>query len=198
MRRASSGFVVLVIIALGTAAAARNSLRSPEAARQLVELMQAQNMDAFAAEDPLQPRRFVAAMLVPDVQLLVVVAESTAAEYLRSQLSQRDYRDVYLTLHSSAVPRTKLFIQDMACDGLNDRGGNLDIIYAQASTQTVFDGDWRAQNLTKGAYEEKLQNADRSYADALALLVRALADGEDAGESGHGRALPRPGRTPAE
>ena len=177
--RLFSAFVAVFITA-GTAAAGISG-RSSDAAAQLVQLMKGQNLDAYAAEDPQVPGRFVAAMLVPDVQLLVVAAETTAPHYVRAQLAQGNYREVYLTLHSSAVPQTKLFFQDMGCNGLSDQNGGIDIMYEKASTQTVFDGDWKAQKLSKSAYEEKLQDAERKYADALSALTRAVQDGPSDG-----------------
>ncbi len=182
--RLLSTFLV-VFISAGTAAAGTLE-RSSNVAAQLVQLMQEQKLDAYAAEDPQVPGRFVAAMLVPDVQLLVVAAETTAPHYLRAQLAQRNYREVYVTLHSSAVPQTKLFFQDMGCNGLNDQNGGIDIMYERASTQTVFDGDWKSQKLSKSAYEEKLQTAERKYAEALSALTRAVHGSSDTSGAGVG------------
>jgi hypothetical protein len=175
-----------VVFITGGTAAAETLERSSNAAAQLVQLMQEQKLDAYAAEDPQVPGRFVAAMLVPDVQLLVVAAETTAPHYLRAQLAQRNYREVYVTLHSSAVPQTKLFFQDMGCNGLNDQNGGIDIMYERASTQTVFDGDWKSQKLSKSAYEEKLQTAERKYAEALSALTRAVHGSSDTSGAGVG------------
>ena len=193
----SSGLLsacVVVFITAGSSAA-DSSGRSSDAAAQLVQVMTGRNLDAYATEDPQVPGRFVAAMLVPDVQLLVVAAETTAPHYLRSQLAQGNYREVYVTLHSSSVPQSKLFFQDMGCNGLNDQQGGIDIIYERASTQTVFDGDWKGQNLSKSVYQEKLQNAERKYTEALSVLTRAFQDGQSdvsgaRGESARSSAQP--------
>ena len=173
-RQMQTWSVAVLWVAMLGAATADGSGRSADTAGQLVAAMQAKNLDAFAAEDPRQPGRFVAAMLVPEVQLLVVAAETTAPEYLRAQLAQRDYREAYVTLHSAAVPATKVFFQDMGCNGLRDGDSSVDILYERAATQTVFDGDWKAQKLSKTGYQEKLQQADGLYAEALAVLTSAL------------------------
>jgi hypothetical protein len=154
---------------------------SSEAAGMLVSLMKSQALDAVAVQDPDDAERFIAAMLVPDVQLLVVAAKSTAPEYLREQLTQRRYRDAYGALFSGAVMETKVFIQDMGCDGLTQNGGNIDILYERGTTQTVFNGDWKEQKLSKAAYAKKLRDAESKYSRMLTLLSQQLRGGAAAG-----------------
>lgn len=177
---AMTGIVVgSLILAVG----ARELEPSSEAAREVVALMKAGNLDAFAAADPNVPDRFVAALLVPDVQLLVVAARSTAADYVRSQLADKRYREVYSTLHSAAVPESKLFFQDMGADGLSADGeGHIDIMYERGTTQTVFDGNWRGQKLSRSEYQEKLREADAEYSRMLGLLREALRRQPDGSE----------------
>ncbi|MEO8075515.1 MAG: hypothetical protein ABI818_04245 [Acidobacteriota bacterium] len=158
------------VVALGADPGAGTSSK---AASELVALMKSRNLDAIAAPDPEQQDRFVAALLIPDVQLLVVGATTTAPAYLQSQLAQHLYRDAYSTLQSAAVLKTKLFFQDMGSDGLTE-GGSLDIMYEHGTEQTVFDGDWKRQKISKAAYDKKLQKADADYAKMLQLLIEAL------------------------
>jgi hypothetical protein len=42
-------------------------------------------------------------MLIPDVQLLVVGAKTTASAYLRAQIAAQQYRDAYSSINSYAV-----------------------------------------------------------------------------------------------
>lgn len=107
-------FASLVLGAAAVAATSGPAVHSSDAASALVSLMKAQGLDAVAVQEPEDPERFVAAMLVPDVQLLVVAAESTAPDHLRTQLAQRQFRNAYSALFSGAVPETKMFFQDMA------------------------------------------------------------------------------------
>jgi hypothetical protein len=166
-----------VALAVATGAAPT----SADAAGTLVSLMRAQGLDAVAVQDPDDAERFIAAMLVPDVQLLVVAAKSTAPEYLRSQLEQRRYRDAYGALFSGAVPATKVFIQDMGCDGLTDGGNNIDILYERGTSQTVFNGDWKEQKLSKTAYAGKMRDAESKYSRMLTLLTQQLRGAAAAG-----------------
>jgi hypothetical protein len=156
------------------AAGGSPAVRSSDAASALVSAMKAQGLDAVAVQDPEDAERFVAAMLVPDVQLLVVAAKSTAPEYLRTQLAQRQFRDAYSALFSGAVPETKLFFQDMGCDGLKEDGGNIDILYERGTNQIVFNGDWKQQKMSRSAYDEKVRDAESKYSRMLSLLGASL------------------------
>lgn len=168
--------VSLALVLSGGVVAARGgpAVRSSDAASALVSLMKAQGLDAIAVQDPADPERFVAAMLVPDVQLLVVAAKSTAPEYLRTQLAQRQFRDAYSALFSGAVPESKIFFQDMGCDGLKQDDSNIDTLYERGTNQIVFNGDWKGQKLSRTAYDEKLRDAESKYSEMLALLGATL------------------------
>ena len=146
---------------------------SSKAAGELVAAMKSQGLDAIAAEEAGDPGRFVAAMLVPGVQLLVVSAKSTAPDYIRTQLAQQQYREVYSTLQSASILDSKLFFQDMGSDGL-DGDSSIDIMYERGTNQTVFDGDWKKQKMSKTAYEERLRKADAEYSRMLSLLAERL------------------------
>lgn len=164
-----------VIVGSVTLIGARGLEPSSQVANELVALMKAGGLDAVAAADPDDPDRFVAALLVPDVQLLVVAAKSTSPAYVRSQLAEKRFREVYSTLHAAAVPATKLFFQDMGCDGLTgDDASHVDIMYERGTTQTLFDGDWRGQKISRTRYQEKLSKADAEYSRMLALLRQSL------------------------
>jgi hypothetical protein len=177
MGRLCSRFLITTWLLTGcvvVATADTGPERSTEAADALVTLMKSRSLDAVAAVDPQNPGRVVAAMLLPDVQLLVVAAESTALPYLKAQIAQQQYRDVYAMLNSAAVPETKLFFQDMGCDGLTNEDGGVDIMYEQGKTQTIFDGDWKRHKVTKAEYGAKLEKADAEYARMLRLLTDSL------------------------
>jgi hypothetical protein len=148
---------------------------SSKAAGELVAMMKSRNLETIALEDPEHPDHFIAAMLIPGVQLLVVGAKSTAPDYVRSQLGQQLYRDVYATLQSAAVLDTKVFFQDMGSDGLSD-DGSVDIMYEHGTKQTNFNGDWKTQKMSKAEYQEKLRKADADYSRMLSLLAGRLRD----------------------
>lgn len=177
-RRSAVALAVMVTGCVVSLSAAAGGAPSSSAASSLVSLMKSKGVDAVAVQDPTEPDRFVAAMLVPEVQLLVVAAKSRAPEYVRDQLRQHQYREVYAGLFSGAVPESRLFFQDMGGDGLSLAGsGNTDIMYERGTVQTVFDGDWKRQKLSKAQYDEKLQKADAEYARLLLLLAQGLNAG---------------------
>jgi hypothetical protein len=167
----------VLIGSVSLAAAAGSPEQSPKSAAGLVTLMKSRGLSAVAAADPQSPGRVVAAMLIPDVQLLVVGAKSTAAPYLESEIAQGQYADVYAMLNSTAVPETKIFFQDMGCDGLTSTDDSIDVMYERGTAQTIFDGDWKRQKMSKQDYEDKLQKADSEYNRMLTLLAEHLEAG---------------------
>ena len=168
---------LLCLLAAGAVAAAAAAVREPsaKAASELVAAMKAQNLSAAAARDPDNPDSYVAAMLIPGVQLLVVAGKSTAPAYVEAQLAERKYSEVYSTLHSAVVADSKLFFQDMGADGLTSAGdGSVDILYEQGVKQTIFNGDWRGQKMSRAEYEQGFQKADEKYSRLLTILAQSL------------------------
>jgi hypothetical protein len=72
---------------------------SSTVARDVAALMTERQLEAFAVQDSEVANRFVASLLIPGVQMLVVSAEYPAPEELKAQLAQKNYRDVYVALH---------------------------------------------------------------------------------------------------
>jgi len=169
-----SALVVCLLTGGVQLAAAAGPAQSPKAATELVSLMKARGLSTVAATDPQNPGRLVAAMLIPDVQLLVVGAKSTAAPYLEAQIGQGQYADAYAVLNSTAVPESKIFFQDMGCDGLTNANDGVDIMYERGKDQTIFDGDWKRQKMSRQDYDDKLQKADSEYQRMLTLLTERL------------------------
>jgi hypothetical protein len=163
-----------LVLGFAATASAQSSETSSAAAARLVDLMKGRGLSTVAAKDPQAPGRLVAAMLMPGVQLLVVGAQSTAAPFLESEIAKGSYGDVYGMLNSSAVADSKIFFQDMGCDGLTTDHDGVDIMYERGRDQTIFDGDWKRQKLSRKDYEAKLQKADSDYARMLSLLATQL------------------------
>jgi hypothetical protein len=170
--------VLTLCCALTSGASTAPESKSAALAKDLSELMASRGIDAFAAQDRARPAFFVAVRSYPGVQLLLVGAESTAVEYVKYQVEHKNYGEAYTALHSSAVPATKLFVQDMGCDGLQRDGDPVDVVYHQASTQLLLDGNGKASALSKEAYTAKAAEADARYAELLQLVLKAIrADG---------------------
>jgi len=167
-----------VLIALFAAAAAvivtaAEERSSPQLVKQFVAAMSARQLDAIAVAHRSEPGRFIAALVFPDVQTLVVSARHESTTALTTLIAQKRYRDVYLALHNGA-PDGRLFFQDMGGDGVQDDSPDADIFYEGASGRTIFDGSWGIQKLTPAAYQKKQQEADAYYSRALVLLLDAV------------------------
>ena len=173
-RRAALTFSILMI---GTPVLAQDTASAQSAAlvAKVKQLMTDQRLEAIAVPDPAAPDRFVAAMLVPDVQLLVVGGRYPAPDYLKYLIGQRDYRGAYVALQQGAIPDSKLFVQDLGCDGLPaSKGSAVDVLYEKGVDQTIFDGQWRKHGLSESAYRTKLHDADTAYSQLLTVLTQAL------------------------
>ena len=155
-------------------ASAQTPPSSSALAKQLVEAMSSAGMDALAMRDPANSGRAIAVLAFPQSQLLVIAGSYPDASSLDALLSNRMYRDVYAGLQQPTVSDGKVFIQDMGCDGLDPRGeANVDIMYENAKTQTIFDGNWKKQKISQSAYEERARQAEARYARLLSALIAA-------------------------
>ncbi len=86
--------------------------------KELIALMQAKKLEAVAAKDPAGSGRFVAALHIPSVQLLVVSAVYSMPGELDSRLYYKDFMGAYVDLNTSVHSSDKTFIEDALCDGL--------------------------------------------------------------------------------
>jgi hypothetical protein len=164
----------LVFVCAAASALAQDTVSSSAQAGKLAALMTARHLDAIAAQDPESPNRFVAALLIPDVQLLLVAAEYPATSELQQQLAQRNYRDVYAALHQPSAQATRFFLMDAGCDGLRSGGDGTDVLYEKGKVQTLFDGRWKPQGLSEAAYAKRLRDAESRYSRLLTILTAAV------------------------
>lgn len=166
--------VAIVLVGVPGSALRAGDSRSTPAARQLASLMTERKLEAFAARDPQTPDRFVAALLFPGVQLLLVSAQSPASAELDALLASRNYRDVYAALQQPASAASRVFFIDAGCDGLQEDGENVDVMYERGTSQVLFDGKPEKQKLSRAAYSEKLAQSDERYGQLLAALAASI------------------------
>jgi hypothetical protein len=119
-----------------SAAAAGNLIRSLNDAR----------LDAIATVDPTEPGAFVAALHIMGGQLLVVRAHQPSIEALSARLVARRFREVYIDLQATPMPKGKLFVNGA-----------------------------RAQKLKDDEYRRQLQDADVKYTRLLNAFNAAVA-----------------------
>lgn len=169
--------IVVMLLGFGSlcaAVSAQNS-RSAPLARELATLLTQRSLDAYAVRNPDMPDEFIAALLFPNEQLLVVSARPLVPAAVAAQLADKRYADVYAALHQSSVADTKLFFQDMSADGLQARPtSQVDVQYEKVVSQTIFDGDASTHKLTENQYIEKFAAADSRYSSLLTALVADL------------------------
>jgi hypothetical protein len=137
--------------------------------KDLVALMTSQNQAAIAAKDP-ETGGFVAALLYPGVQLLVVSGKPTTPEAADAQLAASRFQEVYAALHDAGAKEGRLFIQDMGADGLTNGGDSVDVAYDEGR-QTLFDNNPRAHKISSKDYRDAFAKADARYARMVGLLL---------------------------
>ncbi|PYR03646.1 MAG: hypothetical protein DMF97_01480, partial [Acidobacteria bacterium] len=118
MTRVGYGSLAIVLLLSVAATVAAQESKSAPLAKQLAAAMDAAKMDSIAAADPTQPGTFVAALYFANTQFLIVSAKYTVPQLLNDRLTKKEYRDVYIDLNSASVPESKVFIEDLAADGL--------------------------------------------------------------------------------
>lgn len=168
--------IVLILCAYGLGGTVRGEESQSESlVRELTAAMTQKGLSAFAVRDPDAADTFIAALLFPGVQLLVVSGRPTAPAAADAQLKENKYADVYAMLHQAVVPETKLFIQDMKADGLHARAADTaDIVYEHVTNQFVFDGTPEKRHLTQATYDTQFAAADRRYTRLLTTLLGGL------------------------
>jgi len=182
MRRAvwCLGTALLCVAAAGTANA-QPSDKTAALARQFVEAMKPRAEGYapryIAASHPTDDDRFVAAMVIPDVQLLIVEADYAVPVLLRERLLTGKFREAYLDLSTATDEATRLTIEDIQADGLAPepaRGIAAGDVVIRAARTVTFDGDWRKQKIGRDDYQQAFSRAEADYVRILELLLEQV------------------------
>lgn len=171
-----AALVVLTVCAVGLRAGEDGSLSAIPAATLRAQLEQC-GLQAIAATDPEEPGRYVAAVYIPDVQLLVVSAPYALAKEFDKKIAAAQYMDVYVELAGVRDRTGHFFVEDVLADGMRpapDTGLAFDTTTLNGATPVVFNGKWDAQQLTQEDYEARLKRDDERYARMLKVLSTAL------------------------
>lgn len=156
---------------------AADASSSASDAKKLCDLLTAGHLDAIAARDASHPDRFVAALLYPNAELLVISAKYPTPQALQQLLDQKKYREVYGVLQTSPEASEQVFFIDMMADGLSAKSNETaDVMYEPGNQQTVFGESWRKEHaMGAGEYQTKFEAADNLYKGLLETLVDAVA-----------------------
>jgi hypothetical protein len=168
--------LTVVLVVAGAPLSAAGS--SAELAGALVKLMEQQNIDTVAAAHPTEPGRFIAAMHIKGVQLLVITGRYSAPALMKENLLKRDYRQVYLDLNSAADKAGRLFITDSQANGLQvvpAKNAPFDISWRDMTSQILYNRDWKAQKLNEDAYRKRFAEDESEYVAMLDILKTALS-----------------------
>jgi hypothetical protein len=162
-------------LALAAPVSAQESASMP-LAKELGALLDQKKLDSVAARMPGDDNRFVAALYYPNSQLLVVSATYSVPVLLQEHIWGHRYRDVYTALHSGGSTEGKVFIYDMAANGIPPASAEpgQDVVYENGVQTVMANGDWRAQKLSKDEYKKRIDAADSRYAKMLEALVTQL------------------------
>jgi hypothetical protein len=173
--RASCAFLLALSVAPGIMGGAA-AVDSAGMAKQLTTILDAQEATAFAAEHPGMPGRFVATLYYPGSQILTISAVYSAPDLLRRQIRDGAHRQVYVDLSTSAEQAGRLFVEDLGAPGLRqerEENGPFDITLRDRTQRTLYDGNWKAQQLSADEYRKRFAADDAEYTEMLRVLLAA-------------------------
>jgi hypothetical protein len=181
----------LVVASVWTVAAAPQDPVMPAGAsaarvQQLVSALQAHSLQAFAVKDPKGAGQYVATLLVPGVQILVVSAHHGRPSDVEYYLYKKDFMNAYRDLNSSVLSRDKVFVEDAYADGLVAVPGKdlASDTVTMGGAARVFDGEFadpkkrRDKRMPQADYAKAFADADASYVAMLDVLIAELGKGE--------------------
>jgi hypothetical protein len=177
MKAAACGLPAGLLAALLCAGpASAQESKSASLAKELASALQAAKLGNIAAKDASAPGRFVGALHLPGLQLLVISAVYQAPALLDARLLRKEYREVYVDLNSASQRESRVMITDLGVNGLvADPGGDQPAdTYDAADKSTVFDHNWRRQQLSEEEYLKIFAEADARYAQMLTALMAQL------------------------
>jgi hypothetical protein len=166
---------LLVVLIWAGPAYAQDSKSAPLAA-ELVSAMGAAKLGSIAAKDPATPDVFIGALHLPGLQLLAISGKYQAPALLDERLAKREYREIYIELNSASDPASRVLVTDLGVNGLVARpeGDAPADTYEAARKATVFNRDWRKQQISEEEYLKVYSEADARYAQMLSALLAQL------------------------
>jgi hypothetical protein len=168
---------------------------SVSSAAELTALLERAKLDSIAARVPGSEDTFVAALYLPDQQLILVSGRYAAPALLREKILGKRYREAYQDLYGAADAATRCVVEDLQADGLRAepiKEGPADVYTGGGGSPVFFDGEWKRHKMSEDAYRDAFSKADASYTRMIGVLVAALRDaGQTAPVTAQaGRAVP--------
>jgi hypothetical protein len=192
MKKLVTGLTWVVVIAgaagvvMAGQAAPANGGASSAKAKEVASLMAAKKLETFATKDPEQSKQYVAVLLVPDVQLLLVSAVYSRDNDIEYSLYHKQYQNAYSDLRSGVYGSNRFLVDDVQINGLVAVPGKNPMHDAVMidTTKHVFDGlfgDGKGRNAKKPleqVYMKAFTDAEARYTKLLDLLIAQLKAGE--------------------
>jgi hypothetical protein len=178
MIRPWSSIIVLTLVVLGLPQPAAAGADESEAlVGELTSLLERASLDSIAARTDESADSFVAALYMPDQQLIVVGAKYAVPALLNEKILNRKYRDVYIDLWGASDPASRIVIEDLLADGIHatcDSGQPFDIYTQGNGKPFAFDGHWKERKLPEQEYMQVFDRADAEYTRMLRALIREV------------------------
>jgi hypothetical protein len=170
---------LLILVGMTGTATAQVTTETAAAAKELTTLLEGHAEGVaprfMATYDPTEDDRYVAAMLLPGIQLVIVSAEYPVRVLFREHMLRGRYQEAYQDLSSASVVDTRLTIEDIRADGLAPRPGKgqtaADVVIRGEEDAFRFDGQWRRNRMREAEYMEKFKETEAEYLRLMGLLI---------------------------
>ena len=178
------GCVMAGVLAASSGAGAIQAAPSASAdkAKELATLMADRKLESFAARVGENTSRYVAVLVIPNVQILLVSAKYTRDNDIEYSLYHKQYQNAYSDLRSGVFGSERFFIDDAQLNGLISTPGKNpqhDAVVIEKD-RVVFDGqhgDGKGRNAKKpltDVYMKTFADADAKYGQLLDVLIQQL------------------------
>jgi len=150
-------------------------------AKEVAALLAAKKLETFAAREG-EKSRYVAVLLVPNVQLLVVSAAYSRDNDIEYSLYNKQYQNAYLDLRSGIYGSDRFLVDDALADGLVALPGKNpqhDTVKMD-TVEHAFDGKYGGaksrdpKRPPQDVYMKTYADADARYAKLLDVLIAQL------------------------
>ena len=186
--RIAAACLLAVPLVTGLTAQAPAPAVSGAKVAEFAALLASKKLEAYAVKDPRSATtpdkpRYIAALLVPNSQLLLVAATHTHFMDMEYYLHNKEFMKAYQDLNTNPASVERFFVEDVMADGLvavPKRNAPADAVKIGTESRN-FDGDFidpkrRNPNnkITQDVYLKNFADADQRYAAALDLMIAQL------------------------
>lgn len=179
MKASALGGLFGVFVAMTASLAHAQDSKSAALAKQLAAALGAAKLDSVAAKDPSTTDGYVGALYIPGSQLLVVAAQYAAPTLLDARIAKKEYREVYIELNGATPVATRILIEDLGADGVRatrEENTAFDSVELMGK-RTMFDSDWKKQNISEQDYMSTFATTDARYVQLLSILIEQMKKG---------------------